>query len=216
MTSHHTTRTTSGSSLSALSLVGAFLPWIAFTVVAQRLAADGVAWSALIAVAMTVVALLWDRARNIPMQLNIYSGVLFATMAVAGFVGGREVDQWLFEWGRPLVGVVLGLLILATVGVRPFTAEYAKKDLPREAWTSPVFVKINRVLSAAWGAAIVVIGLSGVVVAALEGQPTGTDSPYLLDLALNWVVPIVALVWAVHFTKTYPDRVTGSATARNG
>jgi hypothetical protein len=197
------------SSLSALSLVGGFLPWIAFTVIAQRLAADGVAWSALIAVAMTVLALVWDRSRKIPMQLNLYSGVLFAAMAVIGFAGGHEVDRWLYEWGRPLVGVALGLMILATSTVRPFTAEYAKKDLPKEAWTSPVFLKINRTLSAAWGAAITLIGCSALAVAALEAQPAGTDSPYLLDLALNWVVPIVVLVGAVKFTNTYPDRVTG-------
>lgn len=202
-----TTHAQSGSSLSALSLVGGFLPWIAFTVLAQRLAADGVAWSALIAVLMTVAALFWDRARGIPMQLNLYSGVLFTVMAVVGFTGGPLVDDWLYQWGRPLVGVVLGLLILATSGVRPFTAEYAEKDLPQQAWTSPVFVKINRVLSATWGAAITLIGLSALAVAALDAQPTGTDSPYLLDLALNWVVPIAVLVWTVRFTRTYPDRV---------
>jgi hypothetical protein len=210
MTRHDPTHAEHGSSLSALSLVGGFLPWIAFTVIAQRLAADGVAWSALIAVAMTAVALLWDRTRHVPVQLNLYSGVLFTAMAVVGFTGGHQVDQWLYEWGRPLVGVALGLLILATSTVRPFTAEYAKKDLPREAWTSPVFVRINRVLSATWGAAITLIGVSAVAVAALEAQPTGTDSPYLLDLALNWVVPIVVLVWAVHFTQTYPDRATAA------
>jgi hypothetical protein len=212
MTSHAAHEKTShGGSLSALSIVSGFLPWIAFTFIAQRLAADGVAWSALIAVAMTVVALVWDRARRSPSQLNLYSMVLFVVMAVAGFVGGHEVDRWLFEWGRPLVGVVLGLTILATAYARPFTAGYAKQSTPREYWTSPLFLRINRTLSAVWGVAITALGTASVAVAALDAWAVGTDSPYLVDLALNWVLPIAVIVWAVRFTNTYPDRVSGAA-----
>jgi len=197
-------------SMNPLSIVVGFVPWIAFSFIAQRLTADGVAWSALIAVAMTVIALLVGRARHTPVQLNVYSMVLFTVMAVAGFVGGPTVDEWLFQWGRPLVGVVLGLILLATSPVRPFTAEYARLSTPREYWGSPVFVRINRVLSATWGVALVVMGTSAVVVSALEAQASGTDSPYLVDLFLNWVVPIVVIVWTIHFTTTYPDRVTAA------
>lgn len=203
--------TSSSKGMNPLAIVAGFLPWIAFTFVAQRLAADGVAWSALIALAMTATALVWDRARSIPTQLNLYSGGLFAVMAVVGFTGGPEVDLWLYQWGRPLVGVVLGLLILATSTAWPFTAGYARKDLPPQAWTSPVFVRINRVLSATWGVAITVVGLCALAVAALDALPTG-ESPHLLDLALNWVVPIAVLVWTVKFTQAYPDRVTASST----
>lgn len=205
-----TTHAAPAGALSALAIASGFLPWIAFTLVAQRLAADGVAWSALLAVAMTALAVIWDRARHLPLQLNLYSGVLFTAMAVTGFVSGHQVDRWLYEWGRPLVGVVLGLLILATSTVRPFTAGYAKRSTPQEYWTSPTFVKINRVLSATWGAAITLIGASAVAVTALEALPVGTESPHLLDLALNWVVPILVLVWTVHFTNAYPERATGS------
>ncbi|WP_181779149.1 hypothetical protein [Pseudonocardia pini] len=210
MTTHAAHETSHGGSLSALSLISGFLPWIAFTIIAQRLAADGVAWSALIAVAMTVVALVWDRARRSPTQLNLYSMVLFTVMAVAGFVGGHEVDRWLFEWGRPLVGVLLGLAILATAYGRPFTAEYAKQSTPQEYWTSPLFLRINRTLSAVWGVAVALLGAASLVVAALDAHAVGTDSPYLLDLALNWVLPIAVIVWAVRFTNTYPDRVTAA------
>jgi hypothetical protein len=186
-----------------------FLPWIVFSIVAQRLAADGVAWSALIAVVMTLVALVVAQRRHGPKILNLASLVLFGAIAVAGFVGGPDVDQWLYDWGRPLVGVVLGLFVLATVPVLPFTAEYARQSTPREYWDSPTFTKINRVLSAVWGVALIVMGLAAVVVSALDQQADGTGSSHLLDLLLNWVVPIAVIWWTVRFTVTYPDRVTG-------
>jgi hypothetical protein len=186
-----------------------FLPWIVFSIVAQRLAADGVAWSALIAVVMTLVALVVAQRRHGPKILNLASLVLFGAIAVAGFVGGPDVDLWLYDWGRPLVGVVLGLFVLATVPVLPFTAEYARQSTPREYWDSPTFTKINRVLSAVWGVALIVMGLAAVVVSALDQQADGTGSSHLLDLLLNWVVPIAVIWWTVGFTVTYPDRVTG-------
>lgn len=188
-----------------------FLPWIVFSLAAQRLTADGVAWSATIAVAMTVVALAWAWRRNGPKILNIGSLVLFTVIAVVGFVGGPDVDQWLYEWGRPLVGVVLGLFVLATVPVMPFTEEYARQSVPREYWGSPTFRKINRVLSAAWGVAILAMGLSSLVVTVLDAEAVDTSSHHMVDLVFNWVVPIAIIVGMIKFTKSYPDRVSDGA-----
>ena len=200
--------------LTPLSLVVGFLPWIVFSFVAQRLAADGVAWSALIAVVMSAVGVLWDRRRRGPQILDLGSLVLFGVIAVVGFVGGPGVDRWLFEWGRPLVGVALGLYLLLTVPVLPFTAEYARQTTPREYWDSPTFTRINRVLSAAWGVAFMVTGAASVLATALDARATGTSSSHLADLLLNWVVPIAVLWTMVRFTAAYPDRVT-AAPARD-
>jgi hypothetical protein len=197
--------------LNPLSIAAGFAPWIAFTVIAQRTAADGVAWAALIAGVMTAVALAWSRGRHSPTQLTLFSGVLFALVAVLGFAGGAAVDRWLFEWGRPLVGVALGLAVLVTCRVRPFTAEYAKRSTPPQLWTSPTFVRVNRVLSATWGVALVVTGLGAVLVTALDANATGTGDPHLLDLLLHWVLPIAVITWTVRFTNAYPARVVGGA-----
>ena len=196
--------------LTPLGLVVGFLPWIVFAAVAQRLAANGVAWSALLAAAMSAVAVLRDRRRNGPRILDLGSLVLFGVIAVVGFAGGPGVDRWLFEWGRPLVGVVLGLYLLLTVPVLPFTAEYARQTTPREYWGSPTFTKINRVLSAAWAVAITGMGAASVLTTALDADTTGSAGSHLLELLLDWVLPVV-VIWAmVRFTATYPDRVTGA------
>lgn len=201
----------SPKNLNPLSIFVGFVPWIVFTLVAQRLAADGVAWSALLAAVMSLVFVIYGRRTSSPTQIEMYSLVLFTVIAVVGFIGDHRVDQWLYEWGRPLVGVVLGLAVLATSSIRPFTAEYAKKSTPREYWDSPLFRRINLVLSAAWGVAITLMGAAAVLVTALDAHATGTDSPYLLDFFLNWAVPIGLIVWMIHFTNTYPDRAERDA-----
>lgn len=193
--------------LNPLAIFAGFLPWIAFTFVAQRLSADGVAWSALFAAALSLLFLLRGRRTGNPVQLDIYSLILFTVIAVVGFVGDYSVDLWLYEWGRPLVGVVLGVVLLVTASIRPFTAEYARQSTPREYWDSPLFRRINRDLSAAWGIAITVMGGAAVLVTVLDAHATGTDSPYLLDLFLNWVVPIGMIAGMIHVTNTYPDRL---------
>ena len=196
------------------SFVLGFAPWIVFTIVAQRLAANAVAWSALLAVAMTAVALVAAARRHGPTVLNAVSLVLFGVIAVVGFAGGPDVDDWLYTWGRPLVGVVLGLYVLATASVRPFTEEYARQSTPREYWGSPTFRAINRVLSAAWGAGLVVIGLAGVLVTALDERAVSATADHVPDLLLNWVVPIVVIWRLIVFTGAYPDRVTAQADPR--
>ena len=190
------------------SLVLGFLPWIAFTFVAHRMAADAVAWSALLAVALTAVALALGTRRHAPVILNAVSLVLFGAIAVVGFTGGRAVDDWLYTWGRPLVGVLIGLYVLATAAVRPFTAEYARRSTPPEVWNSPTFRSVNRVISAAWGAGLVVIGAAGVLVTLLDQEATTRSSASLAELLLNWVVPIGVIWGLIAFSGAYPDRVT--------
>jgi hypothetical protein len=133
--------------MKPLSFVLDFLPWIVFTVVSRRSAANSVAWSALLAVLITAVLLARARRRRDPTTLNTVSLVIFGAIAVVGFVGGPPVDEWLYTWGRPLVAVVLGLYALATSPVRPFTEQYARQSTPRQYWGSPTFRSINRVIS---------------------------------------------------------------------
>jgi len=202
--------------MKPFSFVIGFLPWIAFAFVAQRIAANAVAWSALLAVALTVVALALAARRHGPTTLNWVSLVLFGGIAVVGFAGDAQVDDWLYTWGRPLVGVLLGVFVLATASFRPFTEEYARQSTPREYWGTPAFRSINRVISAAWGAGLVVIGLAGMLVTALDEHATSLSSDHLVDLILNWVLPITVIWWLVSFSGSYPDRATGPRSSAAG
>ncbi len=202
--------------MTPLPLVAGFVPWIAFTVVADRMAADAVAWSAVVAVAMTLVSLTVARRRHGPQTLDGVSLVLFAGIAVVGFAGDGAVDDWLSTWGRPLVGVVLGLFVLVTASSRPFTEEYARQSTPREYWTTPTFRSINGVLSAAWGAGLVGIGLAGVLVTLLDDHATSRSSAHLAELLLDWVVPIAVIWGLIAFSASYPDRARSQHRAAAG
>jgi cytochrome c-type biogenesis protein CcmH/NrfF len=95
--------------------------------------------------------------------------------------------------------------------IMPFTEQYARERVPREYWGRPTFKKVNRVLSLAWAVAIVIIGLASMAVAALQERADSTSETNLLDLLLNWVVPIGILVFMVRFTAIYPDRARKAA-----
>jgi hypothetical protein len=118
--------------------------------------------------------------------------------------GSGNDDRWLATWGGAGVGIILGLIILALIPVMPFTEQFARESVPRAEWSSPVFKKINRVLSAAWGVAIFAVGVSRVLAAAINGHTTRRLPETLLGL----VVPVVIIVYMLTFSKSYPDRVT--------
>ena len=105
----------------------------------------------------------------------------------------------------------LALIAFGSLAAVPFTEQYARDRVPREYWGRPVFKKVNRVLSLAWAAAIVIIGLASIAVALLHERAGSNSDADLLDLILNWVVTVAILVFMVRFTAIYPDRVRKAA-----
>jgi hypothetical protein len=85
----------------------------------------------------------------------------------------------------------------------PFTEQFARESVPQAQWSSPIFKKINRVLSTGWGLAIFRIGVSRVAAAAVNGHTTRR----LPDILLGLVIPVVIIVYMLKFSKSYPDRV---------
>lgn len=193
--------------MKPLSLILGFVPWIAFSFLAHRIAADSVAWSGLIGVLLVVGTMLVQKPIWPPSVLNIGMLIPLVTITVVGFVGGLDVDAWLYQWAVPGVGLFLGVFILVLVPFAPFTERFARQSTPQAYWGSPTFKKINRVLSAAWGLAIVVMGVCSLLVAALDLYSDDFTSPGTGELLLNWVIPIVVIVGMVKFTIHYPERV---------
>jgi hypothetical protein len=60
-------------------------------------------------------------------------------------LGNRSIDGWLFDWASGLVTLTIGLLLLVTMPIMPFTEQYARERVPREYWGRPTFKKVNRV-----------------------------------------------------------------------
>jgi hypothetical protein len=189
--------------MKPLTLILAFLPLIVFSVLARFLPHSAIGVAGLAAAAIALIAILVSRPVWPPKILNTCSLVLFAVVAVLGFTLGSHDDRWLATWGGAGVGLVLGLTILILIPVMPFTEQFARETTPQAYWSSPTFKKINRTLSAAWGAAIFGIGVSRVAAAAINGHTTRRLPELLLGLA----VPAVIVVYMLKFSKSYPDRV---------
>ena len=176
--------------MKPLALILAFLPLIAFSLLSRILPHDYIGVAGLVAAVIALIAIATSRPWWPPKILNTCSLVLFALIAVLGFTLGKNDDRWLATWGGSGIGLVIGLIILALIPVMPFTEQFARESVPPSQWASPTFKKINRVLSAAWGAAIFALGGSRVAAAAINGHTTRRLPELLLGLA----VPLVIIV----------------------
>ena len=190
--------------MKPLSLILAFLPLVAFSLLARVLPAGDFGVAAIVAAAVAALALVTSRPVWPPKIITGLSLVLFLVLAVIGFAV-RADDSWLATWGGAGVGVVLGLIIVALVPVMPFTEQFARESTPRQYWGSPTFTLINRVLSTAWGAAIIALGASRVVAAVIKQPPAG---PLIVQLLFSLFIPLAILIYMLKFSKSYPERVT--------
>jgi hypothetical protein len=190
--------------MKPLGLILAFLPLIAFSLLSRFLAHNYIGVAGLVAAVCAVIVILVSRPVWPPKILNAVQVVLFGLIAVLGFALGKGDDRWLGTWGGAGVGLVLGLIILLLVPVVPFTEAFAREATPQAYWSSPTFIKVNRVLSAAWGVAIMLIGVSRVAGEAVSGHTTRR----LPEIILGLIVPLIIIIYMLRFSKSYPRRVS--------
>jgi hypothetical protein len=190
--------------MKPLSLIIAFTPLIVFSLLSRVLPHGYIGVAGLVAALSALIAVAISRPVWPPKILTACSLILFSVIAVLGFTLGKNDDRWLATWGGAGIGLVVGLIILALVPILPFTEQFARESTPKEYWGSPAFKKINRVLSAGWGAAIFAAGVSRVAAAAIDGHTTRRLPETLLGL----VVPVAIIIYMLKFSKSYPDKVT--------
>ena len=191
--------------MKPLTLILAFLPLIAFSLLSRLLPHGYIGVAGLVAAVAALIGILTSHPIWPPKIINSCSLVLFTVTAILGFTLGKNDDRWLATWGGAGVGLILGLIILALIPVMPFTEQFARESVPEAEWSSPIFKKINRVLSAAWGVAIFAVGVSRVAAAAINGHTTRRLPETLLGL----VIPVPIIVYMLKFSKSYPERVAG-------
>ena len=186
--------------MKPLALILAFLPLIAFSLLARFLPHADIGVAGIVSAVIALIAIVTSHPVWPPKILNSCSLVLFAVLGVLGFTLGTSDDRWLATWGGAGVGIILGLIILILIPVMPFTEQFARESTPQAYWSSRTFKKINRVLSTGWGVAIFALGVCRVAAAAIGGR--------LPELLLGLAVPVVITLYMLKFSKSYPDRVT--------
>ena len=172
-----------------MNIFVAFIPWILFSVVAQR---DDVAVAGLVALASAILIALPSFARRRPKILDIGAIVSFAVFAAIGLAAGNDAE-WLTNFARGLSTAALAAVALLSLLFTPFTEQYARETTPPEIWESPIFKRVNRELTLMWGLVFAAMVPFHILAGALDTQRANTF--------FNWVIPIALIVWAVKRTE---------------
>ncbi|GGW18312.1 hypothetical protein GCM10018980_47110 [Streptomyces capoamus] len=169
-----------------------FAPWIIFGVVAGPSTWEYAALAALIAsIALSGKDMVRGRLR----VLDMTGIVFFAVLCVLALALGRGQLVWVETYAQVISNGLVAVVALGSLFADPFTAQYAREQTRREVWDSPVFLRINRVLTAVWGLAFALMTVSTWLAVRHPAQ----------DDWFNWVVPVALLVAAVRFTEWYPE-----------
>ena len=202
-----------------------FAPWILFSVIGGPSTWETASIAALIAAVLLV--LIDIRAADIvlsrvvpstgdrpttpvrlrrPKLLDVATIVFFFGFVMAAGIANRHDVTDLDQYSQAISSGALGLIALGSVIFsHPFTIDYAKEATPREFWDTPVFKRINVVLTLLWAAVFLVC--AGLGVAAVHVDSKGAKD------WLNWYLPIALIIIGFKLNSWYPDRMTGSQRA---
>ncbi|ODQ99214.1 hypothetical protein BST27_00515 [Mycobacterium intermedium] len=141
--------------------------------------------------------------------LEIFGATVFATLALVGALGGDNVTTFLETWAGELTNLSLAVFAWFTLLIRrPFTLSYAKDSTPQEHWDSPLFKRINSVITAAWASAFTFAAAVGFVGDAVLHDPG--------NFWTGWILQLAAIFCAVSFTEFYADYATAKFALANG
>lgn len=171
-------------------------PWILFALVAGPGRFEEAA-SAALGLTLLTMWVGWRRGVKVHL-LEAFAVVFFGILAGIGLIAPESLLDWLQRWAGELSNIALAVFAVGTLLIRrPFTLAYAKDSTPAEYWDSPLFTRINYVISAVWALAFTVSAISGAI-----GGAVLRDAD---NFWTGWIVPIGAIIFAVSFTEFYPD-----------
>lgn len=162
---------------------------------------------AVVALALSLLFVVADLVRGRSLKLlGLVDVGFFASLVVVHFALGPGGEQWMETWVGELANIVLVLIAAGSMlaGV-PFTIQYAREQVAEEYWQTPLFVRVNYVITGAWALAFLVAAVAG-----FYGDTVLRESD---NVWTGWVIQTAAMVGAIRFTGWYPDFARAKATA---
>jgi hypothetical protein len=196
-----------------------FLPWVAFSVLATRHGGHGAVAACLVATGLSIWFAVKDSRASQSGRVKLIDATGIATfgvMTVIAALGSTSMQNHVIDFGRGGATFVLGAVMLGSVLFVPFTEQYARESVPQEYWHSRVFRSVNRRISAAWGAAVLVMAFGHLLAGAIDPASAPKSGARPIDLLCNWVIPVLLVLWAIKYTKkvsTAADSDTPAITA---
>lgn len=178
----------------------AFLPWVAFGLLAQHSTLKLAAIGALIA--SLVIALRSIRAGGAKV-LELGAVLAFAGFAVVAFGADHATGAWVARYARAISAALLGAIAFGSLLVVPFTEQYAREWVPQRFWSSPQFKQVNRRLTAMWGLVFTLMVPAHVIAGAID--------THRANLIFNWAIPVALILWAVKRTAAVSDAAGGDS-----
>jgi len=182
--------------MNLISLLTAFVPWIAFTLVAEAPLGNpqmGLILAFIVGIVLTVLTSYRQLLKGY--ILSVVTIVFFVVFFIL-IIGLQQ--YYLANYLSVLSMLILTVVCWATMLVRfPFTLQYSREGIDPERARSAPFMRVNYIITAVWGIAFT---LSTAIDAFLLLRP---DPGLMFWDNLKWVFMVIAIV----FTVWYPPYV---------
>jgi membrane protein YdbS with pleckstrin-like domain len=173
-----------------MSIVLGLTPFIVFFVF-MRAVSPPAGLAAAFALSVLLGIRQWWRGESVKV-LEVGSLALFGVLLIYTLVAAPD---WTVATVRLAVdGGLLAIVLVSLAIGMPFTLQYARESVPKELWTSPLFMSTNRRITAVWAVAFAVMTAADAAAHYVE------TIPVWIDISAS----IIAFVAAVWFTRWYP------------
>ncbi|WP_329148959.1 hypothetical protein OIU91_21740 [Streptomyces sp. NBC_01456] len=179
-----------------------FIPWLVFAGVSSA----GWQWGALAGLVTAVVLLLADRAAGLALEHRLLEYGTIVFFAALGILAFTQPDSGLKSYGSALSMGWLALIAWVSIAVRrPFTLGFARRMAPPEVWDSPLFRRINVVLTTAWASSFTLTAIAQAAISALGWS-----------VVVSILIQLAGFILPVRFTAAYPERARARFLQESG
>jgi hypothetical protein len=172
-----------------------FLPWIVYAVIATS---DNWRYGAIAGLVIALAVIVLDRRSGKQwdqMVIETSAAVFFTVITIISLA---DPDSSLMRYGPALVDVWLAATTWGSLAIRkPFTLGIARSMSPKEVWETPLFYRVNAVITSVWGTSFV---LAAVALALVLHSASHATAAVIAIKVTAFVVPAV-------FTARYPQTV---------
>jgi hypothetical protein len=182
-----------------MGILWGFAPFIAFFVV-TRLVSSLAGLAAAFVLALASLVRAWRRGES-PKIIDLGSATLFGLLTL--FTALARSDWSLGEVRLAVDGGLTAISLVSIAIGQPFTLQYAREQVPRALWSSPIFFRANMTITAVWTLAFAVFTACDALATYVPGVPL------LAEIAGTFA----AFAGAIWFTRWYPERIRRSVSA---
>jgi hypothetical protein len=177
-----------------MSYLLGFAPWILYAILSSN-------WRLAMSVAAVAAAVLVVRQIR-GHDVDLLTPVTLVFFAVMAAVALADPSSGLHHWTPALSSATLAVIAFGSLAARqPFTLSFARKEVPEELWGSPIFLRTNDIITAAWAVAF---ALSAALCALIIHVSPKDSTAVVVVQVLGFVVPMV-------FTRRYSASVKAAS-----